>query len=131
MSAALKGCRILVVEDNFLLAETLRDLLEDCGCQLIGPAPRVAAALPLCTRDLDGALLDINLGSETCFDVADRLSEQGIPFMFLSGYSDAAIVPARFDGVPRLAKPYDREAIIREAAHRFAVNRQPAGPGHE
>lgn len=119
MMVGLKGCRILVLEDNFLLAETLRDLLEDCGCELIGPAARVSSALPLCTKDLDGALLDINLGSETCFEVADRLTEQGVPFMFLSGYSDAAIVPGRFASIPRLAKPYDRQAIVRAAEQRF------------
>lgn len=121
MPATLKGCRILVVEDNFLLAETLRDLLEDCGCELVGPAARVAKALPLCTKDLDGALLDINLGSETCFEVADRLFDHGVPFMFLSGYNDAAIVPDRFGHVPRLAKPYDRQAIVREAEKRFQL----------
>lgn len=119
MPAALSGCRILVVEDNFLLAETLRDLLEDCGCELIGPAPRVSVALPLCTADLDGALLDINLGKETCFEIADLLTERGVPFMFLSGYSDGAIVPERFSTVPRLPKPYDRQEIVREAEHRF------------
>lgn len=121
MPATLKGRRILVVEDNFLLAETLRDLLEDSGCELVGPAPRVATALPLCTSDLDGALLDINLGNETCFEIADRLTEKGIPFVFLSGYSDAAIVPERFGNVPRLAKPYDRQAIVREAEKRFQL----------
>lgn len=131
MSAALEGYRVLVVEDNFLLAETLRDLLEDCGCKLIGPAPRVSAALPLCTSDLDGALLDINLGEETCFEIADRLAEQGVPFMFLSGYSDAAIVPDRFRAVPRLDKPYDREAIVREAEHRFGCNAPSPAPTDE
>ncbi len=119
MSAALRGCRILVVEDNFLLAETLCDLLEDCGREPIGPAPRVSVALPLCTADLHGALLDINLGKETCFEIADRLAEQGVPFMFLSGYSDGAVVPGRFNTVPRLPKPYDRLAIVHEAEQRF------------
>lgn len=119
MSAALRGWRILVVEDNFLLAETLRDLLEDCGCELVGPAPRVSIALPLCSPDLNGALLDINLGQETCFAIADRLVEQGVPFIFLSGYSDGAIVPDRFSAVPCLAKPYDRQEIVHEAEQRF------------
>lgn len=119
MAAALTGCRILVVEDNYLLAETLSDLLEDIGCVLVGPAPRVAAALRLCEDQIDGALLDINLGKETCFAVADRLVERGIPFMFLSGYTDDAVVPTRFSGVPRLTKPYDYERIVSAAERHF------------
>lgn len=122
MTAVLSGFRILVVEDNYLLAETLGDLLEDIGCVLVGPAPRVAAALLLCEHQLDGALLDINLGKETCFAVADRLTEKGVPFMFLSGYTDDAVVPNRFSSVPRLTKPYDRSRIVSEAERRFRRN---------
>ena len=122
MTAALSGCRILIVEDNYLLAETLSDLLEDSGCVLVGPAPRVAAALRLCEKPLDGALLDINLGQETCFAVADLLTEKGVPFMFLSGYTDDEVVPVRFRTVPRLAKPYDRNQIVIEAERRFRRN---------
>jgi CheY-like chemotaxis protein len=108
----LRGCRILVVEDNYALAESLHDLLEKCGCETVGPVPRVAAALHLCTDNLDGAILDINLGKEDCFEVADRLTEQGVPFIFLSGQSDNANVPPRFTLIPRLSKPYDHQAIV-------------------
>ena len=119
MATALRGCRILVVEDNFLLAETLRDFLEDCGCETVGPAPRVSVALPLCDDGLDGAMLDINLGQETCFEVADLLTERGIPFMFLSGYDDAALIPERFSAIPKLGKPYNRDEIMRAAERHF------------
>lgn len=123
MAAPLSGRRILVLEDNFLLAEVLSDLLEDNGCVLVGPAPRVQSALRLCDASLDGALLDINLGRETCFAVADRLVERGVPFIFLSGYTDADAVPDRFRSVPRLTKPYDRQQIVVEAERRFGKKR--------
>jgi CheY-like chemotaxis protein len=127
MENALRGCRILVVEDNFLLAETLRELLSDCGCETVGPAPRVAAALKLCNGGgtLDGAFLDINLGSETCFAVADLLAQRGVPFMFLSGYGDLAAVPPRHRGVPRLAKPFDLAEIVRVAGQHFKNHDEP------
>jgi len=123
MAATLRGCRILVVEDNFLLAEILCEFLDESGCITVGPAARVSAALLLCANNnLDGALLDINLGKETCFGIADRLTEQEVPFMFLSGYDDY-IVPDRFRDIPKLGKPYDRAEILRTAERLFLNNR--------
>lgn len=121
MRSTLGGCRILVVEDNFALAETLYDLLKECGCETVGPVARVSAALPLCTDHLDGALLDINLGKETCFEIADRLTQHDVPFIFLSGHSDDAMIPLRFRSVPRLQKPYDHDAIVNAAEAHFCT----------
>jgi CheY-like chemotaxis protein len=123
MATTLRGCRILVVEDSFLLAETLREYLDESGYVTVGPAAQVSAALVLCgSNHLDGALLDINLGKETCFPVADRLTEEQVPFMFLSGY-DNYIVPDRFRDVPKLDKPYDRAEILRTAERLFLNGR--------
>ena len=120
MPPELHGLRILVVEDNFLVAESVRDLLDDCGCRTIGPVPRVAPALALIESEgLDGAVLDINLGSEFCFPIAALLTERGIPFVFLTGYDDAALIPMAFRDVPCLSKPFDRHEVAWAAAHRF------------
>jgi len=122
----LRGYRVLVVEDNFHLAETLSDLLDECGCVTVGPAARVSDALSLCGNDLDGALLDISLGRETSFAIADRLTEQGVPFLFLSGYENS-IIPARFGNIPNLGTPYDRDKLLEVAERRFARPGRAAG----
>lgn len=115
----LRGFRILVLEDNFLVAEAIRTALEDSGCVVIGPAPRVQVALMLLVqKKVDGALLDINLGGDYCFPVATALLERAIPFGFCSGYDNAAIVPASLRDVPFLPKPFeDRELICFISEH--------------
>jgi CheY-like chemotaxis protein len=120
MPTELQGLRILVVEDNFLVAESVRDLFDQCGCRIVGPVPRVEPALALIESEgLDGAVLDINLGSEFCFPIANLLTERGIPFLFLTGYDDAELIPMAFRDVPCLAKPFDHHAVALAAAHRF------------
>jgi CheY-like chemotaxis protein len=116
----LDGLRVLVVEDTFLVAETISDQLQDCGCVVIGPASRVQAALDLARNEsLDGALLDINLAGEYCFPVAAELSAREIPFVFLTGYSDAATLPPEFRERPRMAKPFDGAELTRTIARHF------------
>ena len=118
--AELRGMRILVVEDNFLVSEMLRDFLSQCGAEVVGPAPRVDAALQLCEQEgLDGALLDINLAGQEGFPVATRLLERGVPFMFLSGYDDVEMIPSGLRHIPRLAKPFDCNEVAEMAARHF------------
>jgi DNA-binding LytR/AlgR family response regulator len=103
-----QACRVLVVEDNFLMAEMLCDLLRGHGCEIVGPAPRLASALALvASREIDGALLDINLGGEFCFPLAEMLQAKGVPFVFVTGYADRAVVPASLRGVPVVVKPFN------------------------
>lgn len=84
---ALRGRRVLVVEDILLVAEELSDTLKDWGCEVIGPAAQVGRALDLVEREkLDGALLDVNLGKEHCFPIATVLRERRVRFIFLTGY---------------------------------------------
>ena len=116
----LQGLRVLVVEDNFLVAELVRSLLEECGSETVGPAARVDSALALVDEDgLDGAVLDINLAGEYCFPIAERLRERGVPFFFLTGYDDGQIVPPQFRDVPRLPKPFDNHKVQCLAARIF------------
>jgi CheY-like chemotaxis protein len=103
---SLNGVRILVVEDNFLAAEVVRDLLESSGCAVVGPVGRIDDALRLAESEaLDAAILDINLGGERCFPIACALRERGVPFVFLTGYDDEAIIPPELRPTRRLGKP--------------------------
>jgi CheY-like chemotaxis protein len=89
----LAGKRILVVEDESLIAMLLEMALQDEGCIVVGPASRVAEALELAGdgQHLDGALLDVNLGGEAVFPVAEALASRAVPFLLLSGYGDQAV----------------------------------------
>jgi CheY-like chemotaxis protein len=118
----LRGLKVLVVEDNYLVAELVRSLFEECGSETVGPAARVDSALALIDEDgdLDGAVLDINLAGEYCFPIAERLRQRGVPFFFLTGYDEGQIVPAQFRDVPRLAKPFDNYKVQCVAAQIFA-----------
>ena len=102
----LHHCRILVVEDEYLLADALASELEDRGAVVLGPAPSIKRALALLEREasLDGAILDLNLGGEPAFPVADALIDRGVPLIFTTGY-DAAAIPERFTQIPRCEKP--------------------------
>lgn len=118
----LHGLRILVVEDAFLIADLLCDALESHGCEVVGPAPSVVKGLQMVQdRPLDGAFLDINLDGDYCFPIAAALQERGVPFLFLTGYDDAAIIPQAFRDVQRLKKPFDPEELSVIAADKFRV----------
>src|SRR3546814_355161 len=85
----LHGLRVLVVEDNFLLADVIADTLREYGCEVVGPAGDVAMAVKLAREaELDGAVLDLNLYGEFCFPVAAALAERSVPYLFLTGRSE-------------------------------------------
>lgn len=109
----LHGLRVLVVEDDFLLADGLAGELAEHGAQVIGPLATVQQALALLDAHIpiDHAILDINLGGEMAYPVADRLAERHIPFMLASGY-DTAALPARFRAVRCCEKPYVLARIL-------------------
>lgn len=108
----LVGRRMLVVEDEPLIAMLLEDMLDDLQVESAGTADSVQAALQLIeTVDgFDGAILDMNLRGKSVEPVADALSERGIPFVFASGYGTAAHLKDHSDA-PVLAKPFQRDAL--------------------
>ena len=117
----LNRCRILVVEDEYLLADEIAMELEDQGAVVLGPAPSVVEALALLERVAtpDGALLDFNLGGEPAAPVADALIGRGVPVVFTTGY-DADALPERFAAIPRCEKPISIgrvTAALRHAMH--------------
>lgn len=110
--AALRGCRVLVVEDEFLVALLLEDQLERLGCRPGPTAATLAEAMNAVTADsFDVAVLDVNLNGEKSFPVAAALESRGTPFLFATGFGEAGIDPA-FAGAPVLQKPYT-EAQLR------------------
>jgi CheY-like chemotaxis protein len=116
----LNGIRILVVEDMFLVAEDLAETLQGWGCEVIGPAARIEDALKLVAGErLDGALLDVNLGEERCFPIAEALEANGTTFLFLTGYDMASAFPPEFESVPRLAKPVDTALLAQLMTEHF------------
>jgi CheY-like chemotaxis protein len=105
--------RVLLAEDEFLIAEDLTSALSAAGATVIGPAYTVADALRLIESggDLDGAVLDINLKGEVAFPVADALLSRGIPFVFTTGY-DEQYLKGQYEGVIRLEKPIDPAKLV-------------------
>jgi DNA-binding response OmpR family regulator len=107
----LKGRRILVIEDSPVVAPFTADVLLELGCDVVGPAPNMAAARQLMeTEDLDAALLDIHIRGERVFPLCDVLAAKRVPFVLTSGYADWNI-PEKWEDRPRLQKPYTMEQI--------------------
>ena len=96
MHASLIGRRILVVEDEMMIAMLVEDTLTDAGCVVVGPFARLAEAMVAARNaDVDAACLDINLFGEQVFPAAEALAARGVPFVLLSGYGDKALPPGR------------------------------------
>ena len=108
--SALEDRRILVVEDEDMMADDLRRDLERLGARVVGPVARVSDALTLLKSE--GALDGVNLGGETVFPVADALRARGIPFVFSTGYDEWAL-PDAYTAVPRCEKPIDVPRVTR------------------
>jgi CheY-like chemotaxis protein len=109
----LKGKPILLVEDDYHAATALASSLRQWGADVVGPSPNINDALKKIreTRDLAGVVLDVNLGGEMVFPVADELDRRGIPFLFATGY-EPNIIPVRFSDKIVLRKPLEDEATI-------------------
>ena len=123
--------RVLVAEDEFLVYLALEDDLRANGYEVLGPFTTLAGTLDAVTHErIDLALLDINLGGEMIFPVADELLARKVPFIFLSGYSSGA-VPESYRGFPRLEKPYD-PARLMGALRQLSQGKIPdLAPGEE
>jgi CheY-like chemotaxis protein len=116
MSGTLAGLRVLVVEDEPLVAMDIAAVLRRAGAVVIGPAHRLEPALDLAAgQALDGALLDINLGGANAFPVADALAARGLPFMFLTGY-EPEILPDEHRDRPLHRKPYTSARLVKALA---------------
>jgi CheY-like chemotaxis protein len=125
----LEGLRVLVVEDNLLLAEVTKLLLEDSGCQVVGPAGWLQHGLELAEQEkLDGAILDINLHGEMSFPIAEVLRTRGVPFIFVTGYEDRSIVPMAYRSAPRLDKPVAEDRLTEVLVAAFTAKHVNSDP---
>jgi CheY-like chemotaxis protein len=107
----LEGRRVLLVEDEVLVAMLIEDILTDFGCAVVGTAARLEDALKSAREEaMDIALLDVNLGGQRSFPVADILAERGVPFLFVSGYGEQGL-EAPHQNRPVLQKPFSPELI--------------------
>lgn len=115
---ALRGKRILIVEDEYIIASDLACAMEEEGAEVIGPAGSVERALEIVEaerRGFDAAVLDVNLRGRRVYPVADALTARGIPFVFATGY-DWGVIPDSYAGVPRCEKPVDKAVLARLVA---------------
>jgi ActR/RegA family two-component response regulator len=110
----LHGMRLLIVEDEYLIAADLAVALEERGAMVLGPVGSIADALALIAAEdtLDAAVLDINLGRERAWPIADALRQRGVRFIFATGY-DPWIIPEPYREVPRCEKPVDTRVLAR------------------
>ncbi len=115
------GRRVLVVEDEAMIAMLVEDMLADLGCAVVGPAHGVNEALELVHGGsaLDAALLDVNLGGSPVFAVADALRAKGVPMIFSTGYGDGGLREVD-RGAPVLQKPFRSQDLERALTRAFA-----------
>jgi DNA-binding LytR/AlgR family response regulator len=135
-SPELRGLRILLVEDEFLVALELESMLQELGGEVIGPLGSLDQAVAVAREEaLDVAVLDVNVGGRLVTPVADALAARTIPFVFCTGY-DAASLPGRHAAAPMLMKPcqaHELKNVLlsalprREGPARAAGAPQPTG----
>jgi CheY-like chemotaxis protein len=113
----LNGVRLLLVEDEAMIAMFLENLLQSNGYEVVGPMARIEAALDAAEYEpmLDAALLDVNLGRCMVYPVADALALRNIPIVFMTGYG-ANGVPGRFCHSPIVTKPYTETMVLNALA---------------
>jgi DNA-binding response OmpR family regulator len=117
---SLDGKKVLIVEDNFLIAQDLRDVMRGAGCSTCSMAPTSAAALRLLLEERpDGVLLDVGLGDSDAAPVAQALTMRGVPFLLVTGY-ERQDLPLALRDRPCLSKPYSVAALVAMASRAFA-----------
>lgn len=125
MSGDLLNKRILIVEDEALIALSLEQLVSAAGGEVVGTAYSLQRALDMAKREkpIDGALIDLNLAGESGKPVADLLKQLGVPFIFLTGYGRKGL-PAGYADLPVVSKPFDGPEVVSALSQAMA----PAAP---
>jgi len=111
-SHPLKGLRILILEDEYLIALDVEQLCRDHGAEDVSIAHHIPAISESDAVPFDIAIIDLMLHEETTLPFAETLRARGIPFIFATGYADASEKFTRFSGVPVVGKPYSTEELI-------------------
>lgn len=125
--APLTGCRILVVEDEYFLADDIGNALRALGAEIAGPVGHIEDAVEMLYDGgvLDAAVLDVNIRAKPIFPIARELRARQVPFVFTTGYDRISIEP-EFQDVPLWEKPIDIVAMAQDLAS--LVGDQPARP---
>jgi CheY-like chemotaxis protein len=113
----LQGRRVLVAEDEYMIAEEVAGELSDAGAETLGPVSSVSDAVRLIAAEdrIDGALLDVNLGHEAVWPVVEVLLARGVPLVLATGY-DASAIPQAYAHLPRCEKPASGRDLTRVLA---------------
>ena len=120
VSGSLAGRRIMIVEDELLVAMDTQALILKHGGQVVGPFSRIPAALDaIQSHGIDAAVLDINIAGTPSFAVADDLAARDIPFVFCTGYSREGVAP-RFRTRPTIEKPIAEQELVTALNQVFA-----------
>ena len=118
------GLRILLVEDDLLIAMDMEEVLRDLGCEIVGPYGRLSDAIKAAGElPFDGAIIDLNLRGELSFPLIEALRTRSVPCLLCSGYADLPEMRSQLNGIPKLTKPCNHEALI--AAMRAAFMSEP------
>jgi CheY-like chemotaxis protein len=111
VTGELSGRRVLLVEDSPVVGPFTADLLSDLGCEVVGPAPNMAAAREFVENEqIDVAIMDVHIRGERVFPLCDVLEAKGVPFVLTSGYADWQM-PDKWQGRPLLHKPYTYDEV--------------------
>ena len=123
------GRRVLVVEDEFLVSLATIDFLESIGCEIVGPAAHLAAAVQLAqSESFDAAVLDINIAGEMIWPVAAELQCRAVPFLFLTAHPKLNVVPLLFAAAPRLEIPLEQNRLLRHLGAIWGNSADEASP---
>jgi CheY-like chemotaxis protein len=126
----LSNRKILVVEDEMMIAMLIEDMLDEFGCKLVGPATNVPRALELIAREnVEIAVLDLNLDGQNTYAIADALQQKNVPFIFATGYGSTGL-RQEYGNRPVLQKPFqarDLENALAEALGSAAIARADHG----
>jgi DNA-binding response OmpR family regulator len=121
--SALKDRRILIAEDGFALAAVMQTVLSTLGCRVVGPVACLAQGLELADDEgLDGALLDVSLDGQECYELADALLGREVPVILVTGRRPEEL-PSRFRSLPMMPKPFAMPALVRLCTRTFAGSR--------
>ncbi len=120
---ALAGLRILVVEDEMLVAMLVEEMLLDLRCEVVGPVATLDDALVAVRQHrLDGALLDANLNGKSSSSVADALLSRAVPFLLVTGYGSHDAEPPVLKAASRINKPFALEELARGMVAAFGAS---------
>jgi CheY-like chemotaxis protein len=110
----LRGRKVLVIEDEYIVAQILTEMLEDAGAEVVGPVGWLEEALAFVkdkTKHIDCAILDLNLHGGKSYPIADALIERDVSFVFTTGY-DGDLIQGAYQNVPRCQKPFRAQELF-------------------